>query len=182
MNNENILSNHGLAWHSSKFNALNHCVGSSNTSTRMQRILSKLATVYSGWDFQHILWPHSNFRLRTLGVPVSTSDSREASRNSLTLRSSKLKLRIFFLHRDACVWQLKCLHWEFQCNFANFENILEIPLTFIKQMCSNHVTCREPAPSWSSLCLRSAGQQHNLSDRNYKPKYKRNRANADEND
>ena len=122
-----------------------------------------------------------NFRLRTLGVPVSTSDSREASRNSLTLRSSKLKLRIF-LHRDVCVWQLKRLHWEFQCNFANVGNILEIPLTFIKQTCSNHATCREPAPSWSSLCLRSAGQQHNSSDRNYKRKYKRNKANADEND
>ena len=54
---------------------------------------------------------HSNFRLRTLGVPVSYSDSREASQNSLTLRSSKLKLRIFFLHRDACVWQLKRLQW-----------------------------------------------------------------------
>ena len=29
---------------------------------------------------------------------------------------------------------------------VNFENILEIPLTFIKQTCSNHNTCREPAP------------------------------------
>ena len=47
-----------------------------------------------------------NFRLRTLGVPVSTSDSREASRNSLTPRSSKLELKTF-LHRDACVWQLQ---------------------------------------------------------------------------
>ena len=75
-----------------------------------------------------------NFRLHTLGVPVSTSDSREASRNSLTLRSSKLELKIFPLHRDACIWQLQQLHWEFQCNYANFENILEIPLTLIKQM------------------------------------------------
>ena len=122
-----------------------------------------------------------NFRLRTLGVPVRNSDSREASRNSLTYGSPKLKLRIF-LHRDVCVWQLKRVHWEFQCNFANVENILEIPLTFIKQTCSNHSTCREPAPSWSSLCLRSAGQQHNSSDRSYKRKYKRNKANADEND
>ena len=36
-----------------------------------------------------------NFRLHTLGVPVSTSDSREASRN--TLPSSKLEFKIFFL-------------------------------------------------------------------------------------
>ena len=37
-----------------------------------------------------------NFRLHTLGVPVSTSESQEASRNSLTPRSLKLKLRILF--------------------------------------------------------------------------------------
>ena len=135
---------------------------------RIQRILLKLAMVCSAWDFKHILCLHSNFRLHTLGVPVSTSDSREASRNSLTLRSSKLKIRIFFLHRDVYAWQLQQLHWEFQCNYTNFENILRIPLTLIKQTCSNHTTCREPAPSWSSLCLRSAGQQHNSSDRNYK--------------
>ena len=36
-----------------------------------------------------------NFRLRTLGVPVSNSDSQEASRNSLMLQSSKLELRLF---------------------------------------------------------------------------------------
>ena len=93
-----------------------------------------------------------NFRLRTLGVPVSTSDSREALRNSLTLRISKLELRIFFsLHRDACVWQLKCLHWEFQCNFANFENILEIPLTPIKQTCSTRSIWRVQARIWCGL-------------------------------
>ena len=51
-NTENILCNRGLIWHSSD-NALNHCVGSSNTSTRMQRIFAKLATVCSDWDFQH---------------------------------------------------------------------------------------------------------------------------------
>ena len=95
MNIENILCNRGLLWHSSD-NALNNCIGSSNTSTRMQRIFAKLATVCSDWDFQHILWPHSNFRLRTLGVPVRNSDSREASRNLLTPRSPKLQLRIFF--------------------------------------------------------------------------------------
>ena len=83
-------------WQSSKVNALNHCVGSSNTSRLIQRILLKLATVCSDWDFQHILCLHSKFRLRTLGVPVSKSDSREPSRNSLTPRSRKLKLRIFF--------------------------------------------------------------------------------------
>ena len=52
-----------------------------------------------------------NFRLRTLGVPVSNSDSREASRNLLTPRSSKLELR-FFLHHDVCVWQLKHVLWD----------------------------------------------------------------------
>ena len=91
-----------------------------------------------------------NFRLRTLGVPVSTSDSREASRNSLTLRSSKLELRIFFLHRDVYVWQLRHMHWEFQCNFANFENILEIPLTPIKQTCSTRSIWRVQARIWCS--------------------------------
>ena len=42
-----------------------------------------------------------NFRLRTLGVPVSNSNSGEASRNWLTPRSSKLELRFFY--RDVCV-------------------------------------------------------------------------------
>ena len=28
------------------------------------------------------------------------------------------------------------MHWEFQCSYASFENILEIPLTPAKQMCS----------------------------------------------
>ena len=89
-----------------------------------------------------------NFRLRTLGVPVSYSDSREASRNSLTPRSPKLKLTIFFLHRDVYTWQLQQLHWEFQCNYANFENILEIPLTLIKQMCSTRSIWRVQARIW----------------------------------
>ena len=91
-----------------------------------------------------------NFRLHTLGVPVSTSDSREASRNSLTFRSSKLELRIFFLHRDACIWQLKRLHWEFQCNFTSFENILEIPLTSIKQTFSTRSIWWVRARIWCS--------------------------------
>ena len=149
-NNENILCNHGLLWHSSD-NALNHCVGSSNTSTQMQRIFAKLATICSDWDFQHILWPHSNFRLRTLGVPVRNSDSREASRNSLTPRSPKLQLRIFFfLHRDVYVWHLQHLQWEFQCSYASFENILEIPLTPVKQTCSTRSIWWERVLTWCS--------------------------------
>ena len=92
-----------------------------------------------------------NFRLRTLGVPVSTSDSREASRNSLTIRSSKLELKNFFFHRDACVWQLQQLHWEFQCNYANFENILEIPLTLVKQTCSTRSIWRMQARIWCGV-------------------------------
>ena len=91
-----------------------------------------------------------NFRLRTLGVPVSTSDSREASRNSLTFRSSKLELKIFF-HHDACVWQFQQLHWEFQCNYVNFENILEIPLTLVKQTCSTRSIWRVQAWIWCGL-------------------------------
>ena len=43
---------------STKDNALNHCAGSSNTSTRIWRMLSKLATVCSDWDFQHMLCSH----------------------------------------------------------------------------------------------------------------------------
>ena len=101
----------------------------------------------SDWDFQHILCLHSNFRLRTLEVPVSYSDLREASRNSLTPRSPKLDLE-FFLHRDVNAWQLQQLHWEFQCNYANFENILEIPLTFIKQTCSTRSIWRVQARIW----------------------------------
>ena len=90
-----------------------------------------------------------NFRLRTLGVPVRNSDSREASQNSLTLRSPKLKLRIF-PHRDVYACQLQQLHWEFQCNFASFENILEIPLTPIKQTCSTRSIWRERVRIWCS--------------------------------
>ena len=37
-----------------------------------------------------------NFRLRTQGVPVRNSDSREVSRNSLMPRSLKFELRFFF--------------------------------------------------------------------------------------
>ena len=66
--------------------------------------------------------------------------------------------------------------------FPNFENILEIPLTLIKQTCSNHNICREPAPSWSSLCLRSVGRQQNSSDRSYKQRYKKKKANSGEKD
>ena len=85
---------------------------------------------------------------------MRNSDSREASRNSLTPRSLKLKLRFFFLHRDVCVWQVKHIHWEFQCNFANFENILEIPLTFIKQTSLIHSIYRVPDGNWYSRCLK----------------------------
>ena len=92
-----------------------------------------------------------NFRLRRLGVPVRNSDSREASRNSLTSCSLKLKLRFFFSHRDVYVWQLQHLHWEFQCNYANFENILEIPLTLIKQTCSTRSIWRVQAQIWCGL-------------------------------
>ena len=45
-----------------------------------------------------------NFRLRTLGVPVSNSNSREASRNLRTSRGSKFEFRFFFLHRDVSAW------------------------------------------------------------------------------
>ena len=40
--------------------------------------------------------------------------------------ASKLKLKffVFCLH----ITNIKVLHWEFQCNFASFENILEILL------------------------------------------------------
>ena len=92
-----------------------------------------------------------NFRLHTLGVPVSNSDSREALRNSLMPRSRKLKLKNFSLHRDVCVRQLRHLHWEFQCNYANFENILEISLTLIKQTCSTRSIWRVQARIWCGL-------------------------------
>ena len=113
-----------------------------------------------------------NLRLRTLGVPVRNSDSREASRNSLTLRSPKLKLRIF-PHRDVYAYQLQQLHWEFQCNFASFGNILEIPLTPIKQMCSTRSIWRVQARIWCSLWLKSAAKQQNWSELSYKLRYKK---------
>ena len=48
--------------------------------------------------------------------------------------ASKLKLKFFvFCLR---ITNIKALHWEFQCNYANFENILKILLTLIKQTCS----------------------------------------------
>ena len=81
---------------------MNHCVGSSNTSTRIQRILSKLAPFTVTGITSTYYGRIQNFRLHTLGVPVSTSDSQEASRSSL--RSSKLELKTF--HRDACIWHL----------------------------------------------------------------------------
>ena len=56
-NNENILCNRGLA----QANRQNHCVGSSNTSTRIRKIFSKLANVCSDWDFQHLLGSHLKF-------------------------------------------------------------------------------------------------------------------------
>ena len=125
-----------------------------------------------------------NFRLRTLGVPVRNSDSREASRNSLMPRSSKLKLRIFFFffHRDIYVWQLQHLHWEFQCNYANFENILKIPLTLIKQTCSTRSIWRVQARIWCGLWLKSAAKQRNWSELSYKRKYRKKEAKSDEND
>ena len=45
-----------------------------------------------------------NFRLHTLGVPVSNSDSREASQNLRMPQSSKFEFRFFFLHRDVSTW------------------------------------------------------------------------------
>ena len=63
-----------------------------------------------------------------------------------------------------------------------FENILEIPLTIIKQTCLNHNISREPVVSWSSLCLKSAGQQHNSNERSYKWRYKKKKANSGKND
>ena len=122
-----------------------------------------------------------NFRLRTLGVPVSNSDSGEASENSLTPRSSKLKLRkkFFSLHCDVCMWQLRHLHWELKCNYANFENILEIPLTLIKQMCSTRSIWRVQARIWCSLWLKSAARQQNWSELSYKRKYRRRKVNSD---
>ena len=87
---------------STKDNALNHCVGSSNTSMRMressQNSQAFAVTGISSTYFGRI----QNFRLHTLGVPVSNSDSGEASQNSLMPRSSKLELRFFF-YRDVCI-------------------------------------------------------------------------------
>ena len=60
-NNENILCNYGLAQENQLIGMLNHCVGSSNTSTRMQKMFSKLANVCSDWDFQHMLCSYLKF-------------------------------------------------------------------------------------------------------------------------
>ena len=60
------LSNKRLS-HSTVSDKLKHSGGSSNTGARVQRMLSKLATVYSDWDFQHILWLHSTFQIAYTG-------------------------------------------------------------------------------------------------------------------
>ena len=57
-NNENIHCNHGLA----QTNRINHCVGSSNTSTRIRKMFLKLTNICSVWDFQHILCSQLNLR------------------------------------------------------------------------------------------------------------------------
>ena len=113
---------------------------------------------------------------------MRNSNPREASQNSLTPQSSKLKLRIFFLHHDVYVWQLQHLHWEFQCNYANFENILEIPLTLIKQTCSTQSIWRVQARIWCGLCLKLAAKQRNWNEKNYRQKYKKKEVKSDEND
>ena len=38
----------------------------------------------------------------------------------------KLKFSVFCLH----IMNTKALHWEFQCNYASFEDILEILLNW----------------------------------------------------
>ena len=122
-----------------------------------------------------------NFRFRTLGVPVSNSDSREASQNSLT----KFELRffkIFFSRCDVYVWQLQHIHWEFQCNFMNFENILKIPLTFIKQMSLIHSIYRVPDRNWCSRCLKLDGRQQSLKERSCNPRSRKRKANCEERD
>ena len=73
------------------------------------------------------------------------------------VRSSNLDF--FFLHRDVCVWQLQHLHWEFQCNFLNFENIFEIPLTLIKQTCSTRSIWKAQVWTWCGPCFKSVGKQ-----------------------
>ena len=76
----------------------------------------------------------------------------------------------------------KALHWEFQCNYVDFENILEILLTLIKQMYSTRSIWRVQARIWCGLCLKSATKQRNWSEKNYRQRYIKRKANADEND
>ena len=45
----------------------------------------------------------------------------------------------------------KRLHWELQCNYVSFENILEIPLTPIKQRVRPEAFWRVQARIWCSL-------------------------------
>ena len=94
--------------------------------------------------------------------------------------ASKLKLKffVFCLH----ITYIKVLYWEFQCNYANFENILEIPLTLIKRTCSTRSIWRVQAWIWCGLWLKSAAKQRNWSELSYKLRYKKKEVKSDEND
>ena len=82
---------------------------------------------------------------------------------------------MFCLH----ITYIKALYWEFQCNYVNFENILEIPLTLIKQTCLTQNIWRVQARIWCGLCLKSAAKQRNWSEKNYRQRYKKRKVNAD---
>ena len=91
---------------------------------------------------------------------------------------SKLKLKFFvFCLR---ITNIKTLHWEFQCNYVNFENILEIPLTLIKQTCLTCSIWKVQVRTWCGPCFKSVERQQNLSDRSYRRKYRKKKANFDE--
>ena len=137
-----ILCNGRLAWQSQQKIMLGAIVLGVPTQVCEYRVSSQNSQPFAVTGISSTYYGRiQNFRLHTLGVPVSNSDSQEALRNSLMLRSSKLELT--FHHRDVCVWQLKRVHWEFQCNYTIFENILKIPLT----LSSKRVQTTAPAGS-----------------------------------
>ena len=97
VNNENILCNRGLAWQSQQ--KIMHWTIVLGVPTQVreygecyQNSQPFAVTGISSTCYGRI----QNSRLRTLGVPVSNSDSREALRNSHMPRSSKFELRFFF--------------------------------------------------------------------------------------
>ena len=101
------------------------------------------------------------------------------------LRKIRSRFKVWSSNLDLIFFsslQLRHLHWEFQCNFANFENILKIPLTSIKQTSLIHSIYRAPDQNWCNRCSKLDGRQQSSKEWSCSPRYIRKKANTDEKD